>query len=305
MGKLPATLWFTRKQLKISQIDSVFLLSGGITMFGLLVLLYCRLTRRRTALLLYGKDILQARRRVVGRLLLSASTRLTRRVFANSWFTASLVPFVRPGKIRVLYPGVDPEIATQAKYSSVASGGTVLFVGRLVRRKGLQDLIDAFSVLCTEMPDVRLEIVGDGPERSRMERLVADLNLGSKVSFLGTLEGIPLYERFSSCDVFAMPSVTLGDDAEGFGTVFLEAGLFGKPSVGTTSGGIPEAVQDGRTGLLVGEGRVKELVLALRKLLTDQHLASSMGKNARERVLEKFTWADSTEQLVRSLKDAK
>ena len=301
LSKLLQTSRFTFRLLRESRIENVFLLSGGITAFGLLLLIYCRLTHRRTATLLYGKDVLQARGRLLGHLLLRASTGLTDCVLANSLFTGSLVRFVPSRKIRVLYPAVDPTIALPATSSANSEGKKILFVGRLIERKGAEDLIDAFRILSEGLPEATLEIVGDGPQRNQLERLVADLNLGKKVSFPGALKGAPLYEKYSSCDVFAMPSVTLKDDVEGFGTVFLEAGLFSKPSVGTFSGGIPEAVQDSKTGLLVREGQVAELAAALRRLLEDEDLSRSLGRNARERVLQKFTWVESTCQLVRSL----
>jgi len=118
------------------------------------------------------------------------------------------------------------------------------------------------------------------------------------VTFFGSLRGTPLVERYQLCDVFAMPSRTLKDDVEGFGTVFLEAGLFGKPCVGTYSGGIPDAILDGETGLLVKEGDQKQLANALRTILTDKALATRLGACARERVLSQFTWAETTGQLV-------
>lgn len=298
---LPGMYSFTMKRMKESRIDSIFLLSGGLTALGLLVLLSCRLTGRRSAMLLYGKDVLQARRRFIGGLLLRASTALADRVLTNSRFTASLVPFVRGGKIRTLYPGVDPAVAAGTDAPPSGSGKRVLFVGRLIKRKGVKDLLDAFRILSDEVPDASLEVVGDGPERGELERLATDLGLGSRVSFMGTMRGPPLYQRYTACQVLAMPSITLGDDVEGFGTVFLEAGLFGKPSVGTFSGGIPEAIAANETGLLVHEGHVEEIAAALKRILTDPELALSLGQNARTRVLTEFTWAESAKQLVASL----
>jgi glycosyltransferase involved in cell wall biosynthesis len=178
---------------------------------------------------------------------------------------------------------------------------TILFVGRLVKRKGVADLIDAFKLLLSDLPDARLEIVGDGPEKPVLERLVADLGLKDNVTFTGSLRGGALYERFRNCDVFAMPSKTMADDVEGFGTVFLEAGLFGKPSVGTFSGGIPEAVVDETTGLLVSEGSVSELASALKRILQDPALGRELGLNARKRVLAEFTWEKTTRQLTEIL----
>jgi glycosyltransferase involved in cell wall biosynthesis len=301
MMDAPSTFRLTMKRLNESRIDRVFMLSGGITFLGAMLLLYCRLTHRGTAILLYGKDVLQARASILGTLLVRASTLLAARVLVNSSFTASLVPFVPSGKVRILYPGVDPGVAGQVQISSTPAGRRVLFVGRLVRRKGAEDLLRAFKALEKEVPDATLEIVGDGPERVRLEKLATELGLGGSVRFLGTMRGDPLYKMYSASDVFVMPSVTLHNDVEGFGTVFLEAGLFGKPSVGTFSGGIPEAIVDGQTGLLVHEGNVTELARALNRLLLDRTLAQSLGENARKRVLERFTWAESTKELVRAL----
>ena len=102
-----------------------------------------------------------------------------------------------------------------------------------------------------------------------------------------------------------MPSKTTRVDVEGFGTVFLEAGLFGKPSIGTTSGGIPEAIDDGETGLLVPEGDVRLLSQALEKLLLNPGLSQRLGQNARKRVIEGFTWEIASERLVSMLEPAK
>ena len=134
LRNLPAMYRFTMRRMRESRIDSVFLLSGGITALGVLLLLSCRVTGRRTAMLLYGKDVLQARRRVLGRLLLRTSTALADRVLTNSPFTASLVPFVRREKVRTLYPGVDPAAAAGVLPPPGQPGKKVLFVGRLFRR---------------------------------------------------------------------------------------------------------------------------------------------------------------------------
>jgi phosphatidylinositol alpha-1,6-mannosyltransferase len=188
-----------------------------------------------------------------------------------------------------------------AGLSGQRTGHSVLFVGRLVRRKGADDLIDAFRSISESFPDARLEIVGDGPERKRLERLVADFGLGGRIEFFGSLKGHALYDRYQLCDVVAMPSKRLRDDVEGFGTVFLEAGIFGKPSVGTFSGGIPESIVDGETGILVREGDATQLGTALKSLLSDPELRLRMGRKARERVLKEFTWQQSAARLEEGL----
>jgi glycosyltransferase involved in cell wall biosynthesis len=92
-----------------------------------------------------------------------------------------------------------------------------------------------------------------------------------------------------------MPSKTGKNDAEGFGTVFLEAGLLGKPSVGTTSGGIREAIVDHKTGIIVPEQDVESLREALTELLSNESERRALGRNAREFVISLFTWEACTD----------
>jgi glycosyltransferase involved in cell wall biosynthesis len=294
------SLAYTRRVITRDSIDSVFLLSGGLTILGNLLLLYCRLTGRRTATLLYGKDILQARKSRTGRALLSGAQRLSKKVVTNSLYTASLLPSIPRKKLAVLTPSVNPLVLEQMESSAPVApmGRRILCVGRLVQRKGIDDLIRALPLVIQSIPDVTLEVVGDGPDRPRLESLALELGMGPKVHFFGNLRGRQLFERYASCDVFAMPSRTLPDDVEGFGTVFLEAGLVGKPSVGTRSGGIPEAIVDGETGILVKEGDVKALASALEHVLLDSDLNRRLGENARSRVLKEFTWDRSAQRLM-------
>jgi glycosyltransferase involved in cell wall biosynthesis len=298
--KAASSLANTRKIMVSRSIDSILLLSGAISVIGNLLLFQSRFTHRRTAILFYGKDIFSATRRPLSHLLLLASLFLTDKVLTNSRYTASLLPrFVRR-KVSILYPGVDPASVSIAEHAE-EPGHVVLFVGRLVKRKAADDVLNAFSVLLKETPDCRLEVVGDGPQRGKLEKLAADLGIWAQVSFLGTLRGKELYERLSACDFVVMPSRTLPDDVEGFGTVFLEAALCAKPAVGTRSGGIPEAVLDMSTGLLVPEGDVPELEKAMRRLISDRELRERLGEAARARVLQQFKWSDSASVLVRAL----
>ncbi len=293
---------YTINLVRTRSIESIFLLSGGITIFGNALLLYGRLTRKRTAILLYGKDVLQARKSALGRILLLSSLWLTNRIATNSRFTASLLPAYLQRKFALLYPSVDPIFPGPTHSDSAPAEQSILFVGRLVGRKGVDDLIRAFSTISRDFPRSRVDIVGDGPERSKLVDLVRELGLTDRVTFYGSLRGEALYRRYKECDFVVMPSKTFRDDVEGFGTVFLEAGLMERPSVGTHSGGIPEAVTDKVTGVLVKEGDVDELAAAIRALLSDEALRRELGRNARSRVLRYFTWEATATQLKHILK---
>lgn len=137
------------------------------------------------------------------------------------------------------------------------------------------------------------------PERTTLSNLTETLGIQGKVEFKGTLTGRKLYERYQACDLFVMPSKKIGRDVEGFGIVFLEAGLFKKLSIGTWSGGIPEVVLDKQTGILVPEGDMIALGNAIELLLTDKDLAKKLGMNAYNRVIKEFTWDEVTLRLMK------
>jgi len=281
-------------------VDSLFILSGAHTPLGILLLAYAKFQGITSGVLLHGRDVLMSRKNPILYLLMSLALALSHRIATNSRFTSSLVPHIYRAKLNIIYSGVDPAAARQAAKTLPYDGlKRILFVGRLVKRKGADDLLSAFKDLLSDFPHAILEVVGDGPERNTLQHLAAALGIGKNVRFYGALTGKPLYDRYSQADIFVMPSKKINADVEGFGSVFLEAGLFGKPSIGTWSGGIPEAVVHGETGVLVPEGDIPKLRQWMYKLLTDHKEAERLGKNAKARVLQNFTWEKSTEAVLR------
>jgi phosphatidyl-myo-inositol dimannoside synthase len=295
--RTPEAIRFTGSILRRHSIDALFILSGGSTPFGCVLLTECRLLGLPTLVFFYGRDILQMKSSPLHYSLWVASQFLAGRTLVNSRFTRSLLPMLLRYKSRVLYPSVNPDFGGSFSQSNDGEGGSLLFVGRLVERKGLDVLLQALRLIAPDHPGVTLDVVGDGPEQSNIRRTAERLGLLDKVRFHGSLTGEPLQRKYGECDVLVMPSKTLKGDVEGFGTVFLEAGWFSKPCVGTRSGGIPEAVVDGVTGLLVDEGSVEQLTDALLRLISDQSLRRKMGEAARKRVLKKFTWQVTADQL--------
>lgn len=178
-----------------------------------------------------------------------------------------------------------------------SSRSGVCFVGRLVRKKGVDHLIEAFGQLPEDLrSSTRLRIAGDGPERANLERLAAER--GVRAEFLGHASPERVRELFRESEVLAAPSRTAPNgDAEGFGMVFLEAAALGTPSVAYAHGGVREAVADGRTGLLAPEGEVSTLSAHLQRLLTDRQLAEQLGLQGRERTLGEFDILDRTAEL--------
>jgi phosphatidylinositol alpha-1,6-mannosyltransferase len=301
VAHVPRTFSILVRMMNSSAIDTVFFLSGGSTPIGLLTLGFSRLTGRRMGIFFYGRDVLQIRKRTAGSITLALATLLAGRVATNSRFTASLLPVTPRGRLAIIYPGVDSGISDEVPDSARDEAHPrVLFVGRLVWRKGADRLISAFAQLRSELPATRLDIVGDGPEMKNLQTLAENLRLGDSVTFYGALHGQRLWKRYAEASVLVLPSRQSSDDAEGFGTVFLEAGVFGVPSIGTRTGGIPEAVVDGFTGKLVGDEDVEGLKDAIKSLLGNPELRKRLGKNARMRASE-FSWESSTNQVLQFL----
>jgi phosphatidylinositol alpha-1,6-mannosyltransferase len=204
----------------------------------------------------------------------------------------------------VVHPGVDaarfaPGSAGESIRRRLAPepGHVLLSVGRLQRRKGHDVAMAAMAALEGSHPDLRYVIVGDGEERRRLESLAAELGVSSRVVFAGevTDEELPAY--YAAADLFVMPNRRDGDDVEGFGIVFLEAAAAGVVAIGGRSGGVPEAIEDGVTGLLVEGTDAQELAAAIARLLDDAALRQRMGAAGRARVLEQFTWECAAERV--------
>jgi glycosyltransferase involved in cell wall biosynthesis len=174
----------------------------------------------------------------------------------------------------------------------------LLFVGRLVERKGVHVLVEALALLRAEGRELRLDVVGEGPERERLGRLAAELGVERQVRFHGFVSPEALRERFSACDAFVLPAVIdAKGDTEGLGVVLIEALEHGKPVIASAAGGIPDIVRDGETGLLVPPGDPEALAGALRLLLERPDRAGELAERGRRAVEERFSWSAIIDRL--------
>ncbi len=207
------------------------------------------------------------------------------RIVAVSQFLAG--ELVRQGapeeKLRVHHAGV----ALGRPRGDVPREPVVLFVGRLVEKKGLGDLIDAMARVRAAVPAARLLIVGDGPLRGELEAHARRLALDAE--FAGWLAPEDVARRLRAVRVLCVPSRRAANgDAEGLPTVIPEAAAEGLPVVGTRHSGIPEGIAEGRSGLLADEGDPEGLARQLIAVLTDDELWRRLSDGAREHVAEHF-----------------
>jgi phosphatidylinositol alpha-1,6-mannosyltransferase len=221
-------------------------------------------------------------------------------VFANSLNTRRMLRElgIAEDRLEIVYPGVDtqrfrPDIdASEIRQRIAPRGETVLLsVGRLQTRKGHDLMIQAVRRLTSRHHrPLRYVIVGDGPERARLEALVDQCGVREYVNFSGEVPAQQLPQYYAACDVFVLPNRVEQADVEGFGIVFLEAAASGKPAVGGRSGGVPEAVADGVSGLLVSGTDVEELAATIGQLMDSESLRRSLGEAGRDRAVREFGW---------------
>lgn len=200
-------------------------------------------------------------------------------------------------KLRKHFIGVD----TQAFQPSGGQGDqpSLLHVARLVEKKGTAYLIRAFAEVVKRLPEARLNIVGGGPLLESLQMLAAELGVADRVAFLGVQPHAEVRRQLMASSALVLPSVTAANgDAEGLGMVLLEAAAMGVPTVGTRHGGIPEAVRDGQTGILVPERDVPALADAMTILLRDKGLRQRLGIQARQMVEQEFDIVKQSHELV-------
>ena len=201
-------------------------------------------------------------------------------------------------KLVQIAPGIDVDhfIPTDSSKLRAELGLTdksvIISVGRLVHRKGQDKLISALPEIKTSVPNVHLVLVGVGPHQDYLEKLALKLNVSDCVTFIGRINYAELPKYICLGDIFAMPSRSrfFGLEVEGLGIVYLEASACGLPVVGGKSGGAPDAVLVGETGMVVDGTNSSEIADACIELLINPELCALMGANGRAWIIENWRW---------------
>jgi phosphatidyl-myo-inositol dimannoside synthase len=224
------------------------------------------------------------RDRIAGALSTGAADRMVR-----------LVPGVSTDRF---FPGCGGD-ELRAELGIPTDRPVLVSVARMVPRKGQDTLIRAMPSVLARVPDALLLLVGDGPDRSRLERLVDDADLRSSVHFAGPVPWSEAPAWFDVGDVFAMPCRTRmgGLEPEALGIVFLEAQACGHPVLVGDSGGAPETVRHGETGYVVDPFNPVAVAAKAADLLADLDEARAMGKQGREYVETEWDWSASVSTL--------
>lgn len=184
------------------------------------------------------------------------------------------------------------ETSGSARYTSRV---TIATVCRLAPEKGIDYLIKAFKKVAEQNPNVELQIAGQGPEKTDLERLTKKLDLQKQVKFLGFIKSVP--DFLNKIDIFALTPTR----RESFGISAAEASACGKPVVATDISGLREVVKNNETGLVVEGKNIDEIAAALLKLVKNPGLRYEMGQRGRERVQKYFTVAKMVDDFAEIL----
>lgn len=277
-----------------------------------------RALERRTgvpyAAFTHGVELWAGQVPVTRRLLSQVARRAALVTCVSQWAADEMRQMVGPGpRIELLPPGIDRERyhpGVSDRYIREIHGlddhPVICCVSRLTLRKGQDKIIRALPWILREIPDARFLIVGTGPDLERLQALAARKKVSDRVIFAGEVQADVLPQYFRAGDVFAMPCRTrkLGLEVEAFGAVFIQASAVGRPSVAGDSGGAPEAVIHGETGLVVDGREVDEVAEGILELLGDPEKAAKLGAAGADRVHRDLTWDALSSRLRGLLIDA-
>ena len=195
-------------------------------------------------------------------------------------------------------PGIDtdhfsPQDARELRNElGLTEKKVIVSVGRLVHRKGQDVLIEAMPAIIRDVPEAHILMIGEGPYRSYLENRVKALEIQERVTFIGRIQYADLPRYICAGDLFVMPSRSrlAGLEVEGLGIVYLEASACGLPVIAGDSGGAPDAVIEGQTGLVVDGTSKSEVAAAVVELLLDPDRSRAMGVRGRQWIIQEWRW---------------
>lgn len=196
----------------------------------------------------------------------------------------------RPSQLRIVYCGIDVSHFSPPAHSRTDPVPHIISSGRLVEKKGFVQLVDACKRLADQGVAFRCTIGGNGPQEALLRERIGRLGLQNHVHLTGQAlqqEALPAFMHEG--DIYALPCVWAADgDVDGLPQMLMEAMACGMPAVSTRLVGIPDLIEDGRTGLLVDSGNVEQLAAALKRLIEDRPLAQRLAAAGRQAVLDRF-----------------
>jgi phosphatidyl-myo-inositol dimannoside synthase len=270
-------------------------------------LLLKRLGRVPFLVFVHGDEVSQTQHRRLQPCMRDAIYRAADSVVVANRFAYDRVIDILGSRDRVtmITPGVDttlfhpgPRPAWISEQYQIGNDPLIVTVGRLVKKKGHETVVRALPIVLKTHPKVKYLVVGNGPERKRLEILASELGLGACVRFAGDVPNYSVGGFYRAADIFCL--INQEDetgDIESFGMVFVEAGASGKAVLGGRSGGTDQSVLDGQTGILCEPKNALQLAESLNLLLSRPDLSRQMGETGLARARRDFCWDSRAKQL--------
>jgi glycosyltransferase involved in cell wall biosynthesis len=297
-----ARAWVELRRQETDIVHAHWIIPQGLIAAALKV---CGRGRPAVVCTMHGADLFTLRSRPIAWLKRWAARRMdAMTVVSRSMLEPALALQPDPARIEVASMGVDAT-ACFTPGGADRSRDTLLFAGRLVEKKGVPHLLEAFALLRDRRPQLRLILAGDGPERPRLEARARDLGLQDAIEFRGAVPAEVLTGLYRSAAVAVFPFVIAADgDQEGLGLVVAEAQACACPVVASSLPALADLIVDGETGLLARPGDAAALAERIACLLADERLSRRLGENGRRAVLENFDWGRIAERYARILNEA-
>lgn len=302
-------LWQLYKSL--SKNPDAFVLIGQVLPLGTVAWLQYLIKPYKYGVFLHGMDFTYAQKTPRKTWLMFKALSNAQKIICANSYVSQLVKEWKPelsDKIIIINPGVDDTsfnrlenttLLLQDKYQT-KNKITLLTLGRLVKRKGVDMVIKALAILDEATKNkICYLVAGTGEADYYLKDLAISQNV--KVVFTGEVTDLEKWSFLDLCDIFIMPARSVEGDFEGFGIVYLEANLYGKPVIAGRSGGVADAVIDQETGLLVNPECANEIAAAIKLLVEDSEKRLKFGKQGRERILRDFLWSDQIKKLYNNL----
>lgn len=287
----------------INKIDHV--LVGHLLPLGTVTFIVSRFTGIRYTVIIHGMDFAFAIRRNRKRFLTKLILKNSQKIICSNNFVADMVKdFVGEAavsKVQVVNPGINNDfilndvLVKKIKKEYDLEDKTVLLsVGRLVKRKGFDKVVEVMSDVNKAVPNLKYVLAGKGPDEDYIKKCQ---KVGADILYLDNLPEEEKWAWLALCDIFIMPSRNINGDFEGFGIVYLEANLAGKPVIGGNSGGVADAIRGAYSGILVDSENAESIKEAIISLATNKELCQKLGAQGQRRAIEEFNWPNQIKKM--------
>lgn len=235
------------------------------------------------------------------------------KIVANSNYTKELLLeslSINKNKIEIIHPGIDVynkfiQKSTFSKVKNIIGNAhpVLITLARLEHRKGHKIVLDALSTLIHKYPNLLYLIAGDGPNKESIKLHVKKLNLEKNIRFLGWITEPEKSTLLKNSHLFVMTPHLDKESVEGFGMVFIDAAFHGLATIGTDTGGISDAIIDGKTGLIAKTSNLKDITSKIDDLLCNDKKRNSLGEAGLANAIGKFTWERKVEEYFSLMKN--